>query len=347
MGQKAKAMDLKAGLEAFKTLDEGTGRTVNRRQEALAALHLRLERGESTGNLIDDYVARWHEGDVEFNRKLCTLDRELRARKGQLVLFVEYGETRQLSDCVWLLGLLDGRGLVTRSRNIPGAKSSPLEIGVSLLANEHESWKGDAHPFVRTEKHELLVSAIREDKLQAARSEEAKHLQVNLIIGSDAVIAWFMRPQVPYNVFTGGADVNLARAVGRLGKAVSDIPALHNWLIKRRKEHVKQLAWLSECWIMALKHVMSAAYLDEVAREEEATERARPEEPFDFHTTVIGGDGPLSEPKPSAEELVAGMRKAEYDLWQYVTMCERIGIEKEPVYLEAQRLLALTSKKTQ
>ena len=167
MGQKAKVVDLTLQAEKFVALDSSSRSATIRRKEAHEAIVVSLDSGESTGDTLKDYVLRWHEGDFDLLQKLRALNRQLRESEGQLVLFVEYGDTHQHSHCVWRIGLLDDRGLVTRSRLDPSVKSSPLEIGVSVMGNEQARVKVETHSFVRIEKHDLLVATIREDGLAA------------------------------------------------------------------------------------------------------------------------------------------------------------------------------------
>lgn len=166
---------------------------------------------------------------------------------------------------------------------------------------------------------------------------------MNLIVGDDAVIAWFMRPQVPYNIFTNGADVNLACAVMKLGKVASDLPKLHGWLVKRREEHLRRIASMTEDWSRKFNRLMHTDYVEGVERRKKSGNSSS-DASISARSAFIGASGPLPPPVPSAERLVEEMRQVHRELWRYLNMCEHIGIEQEPAFLKAKRLTKLDNR---
>ena len=321
-------MSLKEANAAFAAIRKAEVGSKRKSDATIVKLRKSLEAGETTGNPIRDYCLYHHDdrdaADV-LGRNLTGIDSLLKKHSGELVLAVEYhAKSNPTNECTWRLGLLDGKGLRFLPAGKKGAKDrSPLDVSVRAVADDRRSLSGKNPILVWESLYPVLVKSILRGVFTVKRSDEDKGAKANLIIGNAAVITWFKRDGVPYNIFMNNKEESLVRAVLNLGQTIANIEPLQAWLQKTRKSCIEELDHAVRGWQSALTEALfGRIHEDEKQRSERRAHVSSDD--------VIGSRFP--EPIPTAQQRLTSLRDAYWQLSLRMDMARDIGIEKSDAW---------------
>lgn len=323
--------------DQFVVLDAKSARAKEVRDQRLDALRTRLLAGESTGDVIRDFVLLDQGQNERMYDALVSLDQRTRSLDGELVLLVSYRARshRDLpTEAVWSIGLLDGSGLLFRKPE--QSARVPVDIGVRAVT--------DGRTFVRSEgdlRCEFLMARNVDSFLERLQSgllaqvpDKSDLTECTLIIlGNADVVSFFQGSTIPYSIFSSGARPSLARALTVMGVSPSHVPEMHAWLVKEQDKLETELSYaltrareaLQECLRGALKELQKKPE-DTTSSEFSSSDR-------------IGGGGPLPPSIQTSLNVLTRFRERCQDLRHRFAAMEGLEVANGPVAMATKRFI--------
>lgn len=319
--------------DEFVVLDAKSARAKEVRDCRLEALRTRLLAGESTGDVIRDFVLLDQGQNEQMYDALVSFDQRARSLVGELVLVVSYRARARCelpTEAVWGIGLLDGEGLFFRKPE--QSARVPVDISVCVAT--------DGRTVVRSEgdtRCELLIARNVDSFLERLQNgllsqvpDKSDLKECTLVImGNADVVSFFRGPTIPYSIFSSGARPSLARALTLMGVSPSHVPEMHVWLVKEQKKLLDELQFALD----QARKALCACLRGSVKELEPKSEEPQ------FDSDRIGSRGPLPARIPTGVELLKEFRERHQELRYRLSAIEGLDIAVEPVVMDAKRFL--------